>query len=137
MEIEFPIEFLVNGTPVSAQTKRSAARDAWKSRVRTSSTGAIPSPHFAFGGKISITLFYLPEEAMEGDIDNIIKPILDALSRHIYLDDQQVERVVAQKFEPGSEYVFSRPSAMLAEAWRGERPVLYVRISDDPTEELT
>lgn len=136
MEIVFPIEFLVTGTPVSVQTKRTAARDEWKARVRTASAGAIPSPHFAFDGKVSVTLYYLPEEPMQGDIDNIIKPILDALSLHIYLDDQQVERIVAQKFEPGSEYVFSRPSATLEEAWRGERPVLYVRISDDPSEEL-
>jgi crossover junction endodeoxyribonuclease RusA len=136
MEIDFPIEFLVRGTPVSLQTKRGRARDEWKQRVREASTSAIPSPHFATYDKICVTIFYLPEEPMQGDIDNIIKPILDALCRHIYLDDQQVERVVVQKFEPGSEYVFSDPTVTLDEAWRTEKPVLYVRISNDPSEEL-
>ncbi len=35
-----------------------------------------------------------------GDIDNIVKPILDALCHHIYMDDRQVQRLVVQKFEP-------------------------------------
>ncbi len=38
---------------------------------------------------------------MQGDVDNIVKPILDALSKHIYNDDGQVERIWVQKFEPG------------------------------------
>ena len=37
---------------------------------------------------------------MQGDVNNIVKPIVDALSRHLYLDDHQVQRVVVQKFEP-------------------------------------
>jgi hypothetical protein len=73
---------------------------------------------------------------MQGDIDNIVKPILDAMERHIYLDDRQVERVVVQKFEPGNVYQFPTPSAMLDKALNHEKPVLYVRLSDDPFEDL-
>jgi hypothetical protein len=73
---------------------------------------------------------------MQGDIDNIVKPILDAMERHIYLDDRQVERVVVQKFEPGSVYQFASPSVALDMALSHDKPVLYIRLSDDPFEDL-
>ena len=121
---------------MSFQAKRAESREEWKERVKSASSTAIPSPHFASDERMAITLYYLPEEPMQGDLDNIVKPILDALSRHIYIDDTQVERIVAQKFELGNAFTFSRPTAKFAEALGGDRPVLYVRVSNDPFEEL-
>jgi Holliday junction resolvase RusA-like endonuclease len=136
MEIEFPIEFLVKGTPVSLQAKRPESREEWKERVRTASTSVIPQPHFASGDRMSVTLYYLPKEPMQGDVDNIVKPVLDALSRHIFINDRQVERVLVQKFEPGNVFGFAQPSETFAEALDGAKPVLYVRVSNDPFEDL-
>ena len=56
-------------------------------------------------------------------------------SRFIYMDDRQVERIVVQKFEPGSVFTFGRPTAKFAEALGGRRPLLDVRLSNDPFEE--
>ncbi len=137
MEIEFPIEFLVHGTPVSHQTKRPAAKAAWQKRIRQASMTAIPAPHFVSEGRIAVSLYYLPGEPMEGDIDNIVKPILDALCRLIYIDDRQVERVVVQKFEPGNVFNFAQPTTTFVKALADAKPVLYVRISNDPFEELS
>ena len=136
MELSFPIEFLVHGTAVSAQAKLASSKNQWKERVKAASTGVISQPHFASESPISVTLCYFPDEPMQGDIDNIVKLILDALSRHIYLDDKQVERLVVQKFEPGVVFTFSNPTAVFASAITGPRPVLYVRLSDKPREEL-
>ena len=85
---------------------------------------------------MAVTLYYLPDEPMQGDIDNIVKPILDALSQHIYLDDSQVERVVVQKFEPGNAFDFPQPTDTLLMALF-ERPVTYIRISNNPAEDRT
>jgi crossover junction endodeoxyribonuclease RusA len=74
---------------------------------------------------------------MQGDIDNIVKPILDALGQHIYVDDSQVERVVVQKFEPGNVFPFGSPSSTLEDALNRPKPLLYVRLTDDPFEELS
>jgi crossover junction endodeoxyribonuclease RusA len=74
---------------------------------------------------------------MEGDIDNIVKLVLDAMSHHIYMDDAQVERVVVQKFEPGRVFGFSSPSEVLASAMFATKPVLYIRLSDNPFEDLS
>ena len=87
MEIEFPIAFLVSGTPVSLQAKRPESREEWKERVKAASANAIPQPHFASDERMSVTLYYLPNEPMQGDIDNIVKPILDAMSRNVFIDD--------------------------------------------------
>jgi hypothetical protein len=52
------------------------------------------------------------------------------------MDDDQVERVLVQKFEPGKIFHFNSPSATLEGALAAEKPLLYVRLSDDPFEEL-
>ena len=135
MEIDFPIEFIVFGTPVSQQAKRAVALDEWKQRVRAASDAVLPHPHFASEGRISVTLYYLPIEAMQGDIDNIIKPILDALSRHVYVDDRQVERLLVQRRDPEEEST-GKFDGVLCDALSGERPALYVRVSDRPHEEF-
>lgn len=73
---------------------------------------------------------------MVGDIDNVVKLTLDAMSQHIYLDDGQVERVVVQKFEKERIFSFRDPSTTLAECLLGPKPALYIRVSRDPHEEL-
>jgi hypothetical protein len=136
MELTFPIEFLVHGTPVSFQAKNPAAKTGWKDRVKAASLNVIPQPHFASQERMAVTLFYLPEERIEGDVDNIVKLILDALSAHIYIDDAQVERVLVQKFEPGNVFNFSKPTPAVVDAISGPKPVVYVRVSNDPFEDL-
>jgi crossover junction endodeoxyribonuclease RusA len=136
VEIEFLIGFLVAGTPVSLQAKRAEAKTAWKRRVREASNTALPEGHFSTESSIAVTLLYFPETQMQGDLDNIVKPILDAMRKHIYADDKQVERILVQKFEPGKIFRFRAPSQTLATAIQGQKPVLYVRVSDNPMEGL-
>ena len=88
VEIDFPIGFVVAGTAVSMQAKRTESKQGWKDRIRRASYGALPDGHFATEASLSVTLFHFPEGAMGGDIDNIVKPILDALCKHIYMDDR-------------------------------------------------
>ena len=107
MEIEFPIEFIVSATPVSFQGKLAKAE--WKARLRSSSSAVLPAPHFASARPIAVTLFYFPA---------------------------QVERIVVQEFEPGNVFPFGAPSAMLEEAPNARKPLLYIRLSDDPFEAL-
>jgi len=73
---------------------------------------------------------------MQGDIDNIVKPILDGLSKCIFVDDHQIERIVVQKFEPDKVFAFVNPSPALSEALGAERAALYIKVSGDAYEEL-
>ena len=88
VEIAFPLEFIVPGTPASLQTKRPETRTAWRERIRLASRAVLPEGHYATADPIAMTLFYFPADAMRGDIDNIVKPILDALCQHVYSDDR-------------------------------------------------
>jgi crossover junction endodeoxyribonuclease RusA len=80
---------------------------------------------------LAATIYYFPSAPMDGDVDNIIKPIMDGLNGVAYLDDRVVERVVVQKFEPEGGWEFSAPSDQLAAALDRSPPVVYVRVDDD------
>ena len=73
---------------------------------------------------------------MQGDVDNIVKFIVDAMKRHVFINDRQVERVVVQKFEPGNVFNFASPSQTLIKALNSDKPLVYIRVSNDPFEEL-
>lgn len=136
VEIGFPFEFVVEGTPVSAQRGRRRSVRQWRERIVEAARQILPEGHFASEAPISVILYYFPSVPMPGDIDNIVKPILDAMCRHIYLDDHQVERLVVQKFEPGRGFSFTSPTATLLEALNRPRPALYIKLSDNPLEDL-
>ena len=68
---------------------------------------------------------------MEGDVDNIVKLILDGMKTVIYPDDDLVERVTVQKFEPGITWTFRSLTLKLEEAMESKPPVIYIRIDDD------
>ncbi len=74
---------------------------------------------------------------MDGDIDNIVKPIMDALIGVAYLDDKWIERVTVQKFEFGLDWTFDTPSKQLASALsvatnlEAAIPVVYIHVAND------
>ena len=88
MEPEFPIEFIVPGTPVSHQTKRREALDEWKSRVVNAYRSTVRQEMpFLSSNRLSVTLFYFQEDPSGLDLDNMAKPILDAMTNVLYYDE--------------------------------------------------
>jgi Holliday junction resolvase RusA-like endonuclease len=71
--------------------------DQWKARIIDASRSILPEGHFATGNPVAATLFYFPEAEMAGDVDNIVKPVLDALGKHIYLDDGHKRRAASSR----------------------------------------
>ncbi len=128
VEIEFPIEFIVEGVPVSLQAKRAKTRENWVKRVRAAAAAQLPDNHFATEHPIEVTIFNFSDAKIETDLDNVIKPIRDALSGCIYIDDSQVEELVVQRFEPGRPIVLQDPSETLLEARGMMGPRVYIKI---------
>ena len=63
---------------------------------------------------------------MQADIDNCVKPILDALSNFIYIYDKQVDRIVVQKFEPERPFrINDKPTELLADALAADDPIVH------------
>jgi crossover junction endodeoxyribonuclease RusA len=136
LEPELPFEVVVLGTAMSLQAS-AHSKAAWKRNIQQAARERLPKDYWLLTSAISVTIFIFPGGVMRGDIDNRVKPILDAMTRFVYLDDGLVERVVVQKFEPGRIYPFVNPSASLASAMAASEPAVYIRITDDLSESVS
>jgi Holliday junction resolvase RusA-like endonuclease len=89
----FARNVIVFGTPVSLQAKTSTTRDKWKTRVADAARDMVPAEdRFEYGsyGDIDVAVVYFHFGEMIGDLDNIAKPILDALNGPLWSDDRQI-----------------------------------------------
>jgi crossover junction endodeoxyribonuclease RusA len=134
ISLPFPIEFLIRDTPSSHQSKNVAAKEKWKQTVASAARARVNTLRDLFyldDRVLSATIFYFPLAPMEGDVDNIVKLIIDGMAHVIYPDDRLLERVLVQKFEPDVEFVMHSLTPTLEAATRTERPVIYIRVDDD------
>lgn len=134
---ELPIEFNVVGTPVSLQSENTHAKIQWKSLVLQAALNTVGEGSWAYDEtRLAVSLFYFPQAPMAGDVDNIVKLVLDALQPNIYLNDALVDRVLVQRFDPEGGHIFAAPSDTLVAAMTLDEPVLYIKIADVPLEEI-
>jgi Holliday junction resolvase RusA-like endonuclease len=127
-------EFILDGPPVSQQTRRRERLHAWKLFVRGEAAKRWPQGQLPFLGpvKVSITYFY----GMVGvDVDNIIKPILDALVGLVYVDDEQVTDLQSRKRILSGVRV-GQVSDVLAEGFGRGRDFLHVLVAPAPDQEI-
>ncbi|WP_165361463.1 RusA family crossover junction endodeoxyribonuclease [Lichenibacterium ramalinae] len=80
---------------------------------------------------LAAKILYFAPAPMDGDVDNIVKLILDGMLQIVYRNDRVVERVLVQKIEPGMIVEFASITDKLEEAVETEHPVVYIRIDDD------
>jgi hypothetical protein len=136
LEPDLPFEFTVAGTALSLQAS-ARSRAKWKQAIQEAAKQALPEGYWLLSRPLAVTIYIFPRTEMQGDVDNRVKPILDAMARRIYSDDEIVERVVVQKFEPGRVFPFQNPTEIMLSALEAEVPVIYIRITDDVHEELS
>ncbi|MCJ2137679.1 RusA family crossover junction endodeoxyribonuclease [Methylobacterium sp. J-026] len=132
--LPFPIELIIQETPRSLQSKNAKAKEDWKAMVRQVAKNFIDT-HREFtlldDRPLAAKILYFAPAPMEGDIDNIVKLILDGMLKTVYLDDQVIERITAQKIEPGIVVEFASITDTLEQAAGTEPPVVYIRVDDD------
>ena len=82
-------EFIVDGPPVSQQTRRRERLKAWKKIVRQEAKKYWSSKQKTATELVmlQITYFY---DSVAMDVDNIVKPIQDAIVGLAYVDDNQI-----------------------------------------------
>lgn len=90
-----PFEFIVEGVPVSAQAKNSLKW--WKQKVADAAKLAWPAANVPIRDELQIVITYFYDLYPVGDIDNIIKPIQDALIGLTYNDDRQIADTRARR----------------------------------------
>ena len=83
---------------------------------------------------LTITYFY---EEVFLDVDNIPKPILDALKDLVYSDDTQVTDLVCRKRDLNGDLRIANPSSILAEGFDRGNEFLYVVVENAPDQEVS
>jgi len=123
----FPIDFYIKGPPVSHQTKNKERLRNWKQRVKNAATKYLPANfEITFENlTIEITFFY---EGHSPDVDNVIKPIQDALIGLIYEDDSQFTDTHSRKRALSGSYTIDYTPA-LADGFGCGQEFVYVKIN--------
>lgn len=123
-------EFLIPQRPVSLQTRNRSNLQKWKAYVRTEATKSWASgtpPVTALA--LRFTIVYLCESS-PADIDNIIKPIQDALVGLVFEDDSLVSDVDShRRFLKDPIDITNLPPLLIGGVANGSECV-YVRVSD-------
>ena len=122
-----PFEFTILGPPVSQQSRNRARLRAWKTVVANAANVVANGAPVADDVAIEITYYY---DGDTPDVDNIIKPIQDALKGVVYADDNQVVDTRSRKTRIDGSFTIRCASAVLLNAFAAGDPFLHVRITD-------
>jgi crossover junction endodeoxyribonuclease RusA len=120
-------EILIPRRPVSHQAKNRENLQAWKDyiygRARNEWIGGTPCVEIG----LRLTLVYLCDDS-PADIDNIIKPIQDALVGIVYADDALISDVDShRRFLSDAIDVTNLPPLLIKGATLGEE-CIYIRV---------
>ena len=66
------------------------------------------------------------------DLDNMAKPILDAMSGLIWHDDRQLVSLAVHRRDLAAPYVVAGMSPVLAQGFVAGTPFLHVRVTEPP-----
>ena len=77
--------------------------------------------------QVNIIYFY-EDTSPDIDVDNIIKPILDALKGLAFEDDNQIVDVICRKRQINGSFRVRKMSSVLAEGFIGGTDFVYLRI---------
>ena len=106
-------EFTIDGPPVSQQARRRERVRQWIREVQSAARQRWPSEELPSAGPISLTVIYL-FDSVSADVDNIIKPIADALKNLVYVDDEQLTDVICRKRNVDRDIRLENPSRLLS-----------------------
>jgi crossover junction endodeoxyribonuclease RusA len=130
-----PFEFVIEGPPVSQQTRRRARRRAWIEEIRQAVIDRWPRDEPPALGSIRVSVTYVFAGAAV-DLDNLAKPVLDALKGLVYQDDGQVTDIAMRKRDGAANLRISIPSSVLLGAFSRGQEFLHVVVDEAPDQEL-
>lgn len=128
-------EFIVDGPPVSQQTRRRERLNVWKTTVRQEAEKYWSSEQKIITGMVmlQITYFY---DSVAMDVDNIVKPIQDALIGLAYVDDDQVTDVLVRKRNLSGNFRIEKMTLTLAEGFTRRNEFLHIVVTEIPDQEV-
>ena len=76
---------------------------------------------------VTITYYFIDESL---DVDNMPKPILDALNGLVYADDRQITDLVCRKRDRNRDLRFDNPSTLLVDTLARSRQFLHITVAN-------
>lgn len=122
-----PFEFTIKGPPVSAQTRNRRRLQSWKSEVANAAQRQLTASASIVSDNVSVTITYY-YDGESPDVDNIIKPIQDALIGVIYNDDNQVVETKSRKRSINASYKIRGVSTVLLAAFADGNDFLHIKV---------
>lgn len=126
-----PFAFIITGKPVSLQTNNRAKLQEWKAKVGQAAAEAMPIEMQATSEPVQVIITHYCITQIS-DLDNIIKPIVDAMKILVYVDDRQVTDLTVKRRQIKEFADVSGISSEIAEALAAGQEFIYVKI-DQPT----
>ncbi len=138
--VSLPFEFIVDGSPVSQQAKKASRRRAWQARV-SQAASAPWSSHGAVAGDVAVAINYFCSDPWADrrdslDVDNVPKPILDALRGIVYIDDKQVIDVECHRRNLHDDLRWDGATAVLYPHMSRTDPFLHILVAAADAREL-
>ncbi len=131
--MSLPFEFVVTGPPVSQQARNRQRLRLWIQNVRSAAErywdGSPP-----VGVSVLVSIVYI-SDTVPFDIDNIPKPILEALNGIVYSDDSLVTDLVCRKRDRRDDLQIGNVSPLFRNFLHSRQQFLYVRVSDSSSQE--
>lgn len=129
-----PFEFVIGGPPVSQQARRRELVRHWTQEVRSVARQCWDAePPLSGDVAVTITYFY---DRTPLDVDNIPKPILDALRGLVYSDDSQVSDLLCRKRDLHAELRIQNASTTLLGSLRDAEPILHIAVAETTAREV-
>ncbi|MGL4881965.1 MAG: RusA family crossover junction endodeoxyribonuclease [Waterburya sp.] len=131
-----PFEFIVNGKPISHQTRDRKRLQAWKQQVRQAAKSSWMADNPVGDPlRVIITHYYeaiAGDESAVPDSDNIVKPVRDALNGIIYVDDYQIVDFISRRRNLNDSFKIKGISPVLAEGFCKGEEFLHIKIEIAP-----
>ncbi|MEB3162114.1 MAG: RusA family crossover junction endodeoxyribonuclease [Prochlorothrix sp.] len=128
-------EFIVEGPPLSQQTRNRERLRDWKAIVRQSAQSAWPIDQHAVTDRVLLQITYFYTD-IALDADNIIKPIQDAIIGVVYQDDSQITDLIVRKRNLAGPFQIQTVTPALAAGLTRGNEFLHILVTDAPNPEV-
>ena len=125
-----PFDFTVRGPPLSLQAS-SGSQKSWRVRVEGAARARLPDGCSPVADEVALSIVYY-YEGDAPDVDNVIKPIQDALKGVVYVDDAQVVKAESSKVPIDGSFTIRGASAALLQGFSDKDPFVHVRVTWPP-----
>ena len=124
----------MDGSPVSQQARRRKRVRQWTQNVRSVVEREWnDAPPVAEELMVTITYFY---DSTPMDVDNIPKPILDALQGLVYFDDDQITDMLCRKRVLRPSFQTQNLSPVLHRSLGRSRQFVHIMVDNAPDQEV-